>query len=443
VTVKADVSRSLALEVLLRFEKPGGERLKAERLIQDTLARSQAPCTEQDRAFLQALVMGTLRHWLRLDAWIKQLTGRPLKQIEPVVRVLLRLGLFQLYGFSQVPAYAAINTTVELAKARRVSPKTVKFLNAVLREAQRRLDAGGFEAPEAGMDWSGQVLWRYGWPEAWTQALTAQYGAEAVLAMAQASQVPAGLSLRVNTLTMTPEAYWEQLAQAGYAVEGHPDLPEALHLPEFSGSPRQLLGYEAGWFYVQDPASMWVSRLLNPKPGARVLDLCAAPGSKTTHMAALMRNDGVITALDPKKERLALLSDNLKRLGVHIVETELTDALAWVPDSNNLYDAVLVDAPCSGSGTIRKHPEILLQLRKLSLASYADLQTKLLEKGFACLKPGGVLVYSTCSVFREENQAVVAAFLAAHADATLESEEQRLITNNADGFYAARIRKSE
>lgn len=136
-----------------------------------------------------------------------------------------------------------------------------------------------------------------------------------------------------------------------------------------------------------------------------------------------------------------MLSENLMRLGVSIVEAGLANALDWQPASGELYDKVLVDAPCSGSGTIRKHPEILLQLRKPQLAAYTELQAKLLRKGFDSLKPGGVLVYSTCSLFQEENHAVVAAFLCTHGDATLESEEQRLINENADGFYAARIHK--
>jgi 16S rRNA (cytosine967-C5)-methyltransferase len=432
----------LALEVLLRFEKAGGERLKADSLAQDVLARQQTTLTEQERAFAYALMMGVLRHWLRLEEWIKTLTGgRPLKQIEPVVRTLLRMGLFQLYGFSQVPAYAAINTTVELAKARRVSPKTVKFINAVLREAQRRLESGGFEVPAADMDLQGHLLGQYGWPEAWTQVLSATYSTDDLLAMAQAAQTPAGLSIRANTLRIAPDEYRKHLVQAGYAVNEVPVLPEAFRLPEFSGSPRQLPGYAEGLFYVQDPSSMWVAHLLNPEPGERVLDVCAAPGSKTTHMAALMQNQGCITALEPKKERLALLRENMERLGIAIVEAELVDALSWQPDSDALYDKVLVDAPCSGSGTIRKHPEILLQMRKLQLASYTDLQARLLAKGFASLKPDGVLVYSTCSIFPAENHSVVEAFLAAHPNASLEREEQRLITENADGFYAARIRK--
>jgi 16S rRNA (cytosine967-C5)-methyltransferase len=444
VAKQEDTARRLAFEVLSRFERTGSERLKADSLIQEALSSSAKSLTDQDRGFTYALVMGTLRHWQRLDQWIITLTQRKLKQLTPQVRVLLRLGLFQLYGLSQVPAYAAINTTVNLAKSLKQSPKTIGFLNAVLREAQRRLESGGFPIPSPAENLPQHLLWQFGWPEAFTEALQARYSQDEILGMAQASeQLTTGLSIRVNTLRTSPEAFQQRLSEVGLqATQPHPtELPEHLLIQDVSGSPRQLPGYEEGWFYVQDPASMWVSRLLAPQPDARVLDLCAAPGSKTTHMAALMNNQGHITALEPKPERMALLQENLGRLGVTIVETELTDALQW-DAPHELFDRVLVDAPCSGSGTLRKHPEILLHLRKMDLTNFTRQQIALLTKGFECLKPGGTLVYSTCSVLPEENTGLVHQFLNKTPNAQLLSDEQRLLSENADGFYAARILKS-
>ena len=440
MAVKVDLPRKLALEVLLRFEKSGAERLKADSLIQDALARGQANLTEQDRGFVYALCMGTLRHWLRLDEWIKLLTGRPLKNITPPVRVMLRLGLFQLYGLSHVPAYAAINTTVELAKAQKQAPKTVKFINAVLREAQRRLEAGGFEIPPVEADLPRYLLLTSGWPEVWTRQLLERYTQQEILQMAEVSQVPVSLSIRVNTLKIQPDAYLALLKQAAIEATQASDLPESILISGLSGSPRQLPGYEEGLFYVQDSSSMWVSHLLAPQPGESVLDLCAAPGSKTTHMAALMQNQGAISAIEPKKDRLALLTENIDRLGVGNVTCLQADGLTFEPPVT-LYDKVLVDAPCSGSGTLRRHPEILLHLKKLNLDAYRKQQLSLLQKGFACLKPGGAMVYSTCSILKAENHDVVAQLLATCPDAALEKEEQRLINENADGFYAARILK--
>lgn len=440
-----DTSRKLAFNVLCRFEKNGTERLKAESLLQEQfLKHNENALTSQDRAFSHALVMGTLRHWFRLNEWIKILTQRELKQIEPSVRVLLRLGIFQLYGLSHVPAYAAVNTTVELAKAQNISLKTVQFINAVLRSAQRRLESDGFEIPPSDVDFKRHLEMNYGWTATWQKNLLKNYTEEELLGMAIASQTPPPLMIRVNTLRNTVQAYQALLLQSGLtAYTPMDDLPECLILPDFSGSPRHLPGYDEGLFYVQDSASMRVAYWLNLEPESTVLDLCAAPGSKTTQCAALMNNQGSIIAIEPKKERMALLEENISRLGVSNTLAVLADALIAHADGplSTQYDRVLVDAPCSGTGTLRRHPEILLHVRNLKLSTFTGKQMALLKKGFECLKPGGILVYSTCSVLAEENHELVKRFLASHLDASLQAEMQSLINENADGFYTARISK--
>ncbi len=441
MAAKADFPRKIALDLLSRFEKAGSERLKADGLLQTAFAQ-YPDLTEQDRAFARALVSGTLRQWLRYDEWIKLLTGKPLKNLLPLVRCLLRLGFFQLEGLSQVPAYAAINSTVELAKGCKNSPKTVKFINAVLREAHRRIEGEGFAIPDAVVDLPNHLLARFGWPVNWSQRLLITYTPEAVLAMAEAAQHPALMSIRVNTLKIDVPAYQVLLTEQQIPFEPLPDLPEGFILPAFSGSPRQLPGYEVGLFYVQDAASMWVSRWLDPQPGERVLDLCAAPGSKTTHLAALMNHEGHILAIEPKVERLALLKENLQRLGVRMVETWQGEAQDYALEAEDGFDKVLVDAPCSGTGTLRRHPEILPQLKRLDVSAYNTLQLALLNKGFDSLKPGGVLVYSTCSILPAENRELVQRFLMETPAASLLQEEQRLIHQKADGFYAARLMKS-
>lgn len=435
-----DLPRQLALDVLFRFEKAGQERLKADSLLQAAMSKQPA-LSEQDRGFCRALVMGTLRRWLVYDEWIKALTGRPLKNLTPQVRCLLRLGFFQLEGLSQVPAYAAINSSVELAKAQKNSPKTIKFLNAVLREAQRRLEGEGFAVPKVEEDFSGHLLGKFGWPVPWTERLLSHYSSADLLGMAEVAQSPAALSIRVNGLKIAVADYETLLSEKEIRFEPLLDIPEGLLLPEFSGSPRQLPGYEEGLFYVQDAASMWVSRLLNPQLQDSILDLCAAPGSKTTHLAALMENSGHILAIEPKPERLRLLEENIQRLGVSCVEVRQLDGLTLEVGDGQLFDKVLIDAPCSGSGTLRRHPEMLTQAKKLDLAALNKSQKALLRHGFSLLKPGGALVYSTCSILPEENGFLMKAFVGETPDAILESEEQRLIQPKADGFYAARLLK--
>ncbi|MBX2860917.1 MAG: RsmB/NOP family class I SAM-dependent RNA methyltransferase, partial [Vampirovibrio sp.] len=219
-----------------------------------------------------------------------------------------------------------------------------------------------------------------------------------------------------------------------------PTLPACLHLDEFAGSPRKLPGYEEGWFAVQDLSSAVVSTWMNPQPGETIVDLCAAPGSKTAHLADLMQDTGSIIAVEPEKERIARLTENLMRLGIQCVmvvqgkgETVEVDP-AW-----NAIDEILVDAPCSGLGTVRKHPEILLQLKEADVTGYAKLQLALLRHAVTLIKPGGKLIYSTCSLHPAENQEVVQAFLRDCPSATLVREEQRLITQVQDGFYIAQF----
>jgi 16S rRNA (cytosine967-C5)-methyltransferase len=471
--------RALALDILLRFEQSGSHRLKADKLIEDALGGEDSlgsdrlpgrgpvpvsdPASDQDRRFLHALVLGTLRWQARLDAWIVRLSGRPLKRIEPVVRVLLRLGLFQLSELQQVPDYAAIDTTVTLARRRTRSARTVKFVNAVLRQAQRSLageNPAGLPVPslpslgdvaESGDVLAKRLLWETAWPEGWTQTLLRSYKPGEVRAMAQAARTPPPLSIRINTLKIAPEAYRHVLETAGIAFHAVPyGPPEALLLPAWPGSVRDLPGYGDGWFYVQDLASMWVARLVNPQPGERILDLCAAPGSKTGHMAALANNRALITALEPAPARVALLRENIARLGLQNVTVIQTDALAFRPgnplsggidgkggESGEGYDKVLVDAPCSGSGTLRRHPEILRHLTPPRLETFTARQLALAEKGLSCLKPGGMLIYSTCSILPEENRDLVRVLLSRYPKSALSFEEQRRITETSDGFYAA------
>jgi 16S rRNA (cytosine967-C5)-methyltransferase len=483
-TVATKNIRAVALAVLLRFErnKKQEQRLKADSLIADQLRDTEGEISPTDRRFLHALVLGTLRQQAFLDAWIEVLSGRSLKQLEPVVRVLLRLGLFQLHALHQVPAYAAIDTTVQLTRSQTRNPRTVKFVNAILRQAQRQQEAGDLLG-KSETDPVLRLVWRYAWPEAWTRLLLQSYSVEQVEAMAQASQhvevetpsaaslsevstddlltaellpqdsvppVPVftgALAIRVNTLKTTPEAYQQALRNGNVSFQPLPDGPgEGLLLTRMPGSVRDLPGYAEGWFYVQDAASMWVGRLVDPQPGEMILDMCAAPGSKTSHMAALAQNRALITALDPVERRVALLHENIARLGLENITVVQADALMFVlpVEYGSGYDKVLVDAPCSGSGTLRRHPEILRQLASSHTATILESliaqQLALLEKALTCLKPGGILIYSTCSILPPENAAVIQTLRQRHPELTLLFEKQRLIQPHADGFYAAMLR---
>ncbi len=449
--------RQGAFRILSRFEKrqikqsSGGNKkhgksetqapLKTEALIHDVLESPLGHSWERnDKALLTALTYGVLRQWFVLEALISQLSRFPFKKIQPKAKTLLRLGLFQLRFMDHIPAYAAINSTVELAKHQKLSPKTVSFINGILREYQRRDAKGTLQYPDWDEDPEGYLLACSGLPLWFSRRLLADFPVDDVKTMASIIKTPPPLSLRVNTLKNTIDAYKSLLTEAHVQFQC-PDeaIPEILLLEGFYGSPLSLPGYQEGLFYVQDLRSAQVCHVLAPQPNELIIDLCAAPGSKTTHIAAVMENTGTLWAVEPVKERLNRLEQNLKRLGVTSVKPVLStaDGFKLPRTSTSFAHRVLVDAPCSGLGTVRKHPEILLQLEESDLDTFPERQLQLLESGLRLLRPDGIMVYSTCSLDPRENQHVVQAFLEKHPNIHLESQTQHLITEEGDGFFWA------
>ncbi len=448
--------RTEAFRILVRFDNPkkghGNKKTKktwkTEVLLHDALSSGAGKSWQSnDRALLTALTYGVLRQWLVLESIISQLSRMPWKKIQPKVKTLLRLGLFQLRFMDQIPAYAAVNSTVELAKIEKLSPKTVAFINGILREYQRREDKGKIQRPswqcESGKEQEQYLRDCGGLPVWFSKRLLAQFSADDVKAMAELINTPPPLTLRVNTLKGSIESYKALLTEAEIGFKC-PDetLPEILLLEGFYGSPMTLPGYAEGLFYVQDLSSALLCQAVAPESGETVVDLCAAPGSKTTHMAARMEDKGSLWAVEPVAERLAVLKQNIERLGIRSVKAVLSDAEKFKLPEGVQADRVLVDAPCSGLGTVRKHPEILLQLAESDLESFPELQGRLLAVGADLLKSGGTLVYSTCSLDESENQGVVQAFLETHTNMSLSSETQRLITEEGDGFYWAVLKKN-
>ncbi len=435
-------ARHAALLVLERFEKkrPPGH-LKADRLIHEALEKPAAQAwPEADRRLLTTLVYGVLRRWFLLEALLETLSRFPVGKIQPRVRTLLRLGLFQMRFLDDVPDYAAIDTTVSMARQLKVSAKTTGFINGLLREYQRRGKAIPF--PDPVDDPEGYLSSEGSLPRWFARRLLVQYPTEDVLAMAAMINIPPPLTLRANTLKTSPEDYARRLTEAGILFHTSEEAPEALVLEGFYGSPARLPGFGEGLFYVQDISSMRVAHWLEARPHETVIDLCAAPGSKTTHIAALMGNTGRVIAIDPSPQRLEMLHQNLERLGISTVTVSDRKAENFFLPDGELADRVLVDAPCSGLGTVRRHPEILRQVQETDLKTYPPLQKKLLKKALTLLKPGGILVYSTCSLEESENAAVVQALVQEHPDLSLERETRRLITFDSDGFYIARLRKA-
>jgi len=433
----------------------------ADAALERELQRQQlAPA---DRALATELAYGTIRQRRLLDGWLDALGKLPAQRQPPRLRWLLHLGLYQLLFSDRVPASAAVSTTVELAKGgglARLAPVANGLLRSALRRRQGQPAEPGqaSESGQASEPWQGLELpadpaqalaLRRSLPD-WLAALLLQWlSPEAAEAFAVASNLPHSVDLRVNPLRASAEQLLVDLRAAGLEVEPLPGLPLGLSLRGRRGDLRLLPGFEAGQWCVQDRAAQRIATLLAPESGQRVLDACAAPGGKSTHLAELMGDQGELWAVDRSAARLERLRRNAARLGLGCIRTLAADALvlasekpAWI----GYFDRILLDAPCSGLGTLARHADARWRIEPQAIDALVKLQRSLLEALLPLLKPGGRLVYATCTVHPAENRQQVAALLADHpALALLESWQVWPGAADAgdgagqagDGFFAA------
>jgi 16S rRNA (cytosine967-C5)-methyltransferase len=395
---------------------------------------------ERDRALAQALVYGVLRRLFSLRARLAGLLARPLRRRDAEVEALLLLGLFQLEHM-RIPAHAAVSATVECARELG-RPWACRLVNGVLRRSLREGPAPPDPADLAAMfehpPWLIARL-REDWPDDWQSILTA-------------GNRQAPLTLRVNTLRCARDAYQALLAAHGLAAEPTTHAQAGLRLAAAAGIPA-LPRFADGWVSVQDEAAQLAAELLAAQPGERVLDACAAPGGKTAHLLERTAGRFRLLALDRSAPRLARVRENLARLGL-ACDTAVADAAAtatwW---DGEPFDRILLDAPCTALGVIRRHPDIRLRRQPADIARLAASQQRLLAGLWPLLRRGGRLLYVTCSILPAENDESVAALLAAEPDASVEPiaaawgralRHGRQILpgeDDMDGFYFARIRK--
>jgi 16S rRNA (cytosine967-C5)-methyltransferase len=367
---------------------------------------------ERDRALAGEIATGTLRWQAAFDHVIGLFTRRPAARMDAEVRVILRLTIFQLLHLDRVPASAAVNDAVSLTR-RAGKRSAAPLVNAVLRRVSRerpRLPLPPRPAAsadrEAALDYLSITLSHPRWLVArWLD----RYGFDRAAAWAEFNNTPAPLTLRTNPLRTTTEALVEALAGAGVETQAARFAPEGLVVTRGNPLLTPLAG--EGLFVVQEEASQLVPLMTGVKAGERVLDACASPGGKTTAMAAMMQDRGLIVACDVRRRRVALLNRNVIVSGarsVHIVQADAAAPLPFGP----VFDRVLLDAPCSGLGTVRRDPDVKWRRRESDFAHLRRLQMEMLRQTAAVLRPGGRLVYSTCSSEPEENEEVVRAFAA-------------------------------
>lgn len=402
--------RRVAWLCLQRWEQGG---VFAETLIE----REAAHLAPRNRALVQALVLSVLRNMRLLDFYCGSLRRG---KLEPSLRWLLLLGLCQLFVL-QKPDHAAVGETVALAPARLRG-----LVNGVLRNAVRQREALLAAAQQQSLGV------RYSTPDWLVRRWTAEFGAQETEQMlAWNVQIPP-VYCRINPLN--PPAVPDEWIQ-------HPQLAGWYRLP--SGLPREDL--QAGRVYVADPSTRYSVQLLAPQPGERVLDACAAPGGKSAAMLAATGGRLRLLATDAEAHRLPQLRENLERTGAESVEVELHDWTQPCPEKwRASFDAVLLDVPCSNSGVLQRRVDARWRLQAAEMTRLAELQRSILEKACVAVRPGGRLVYSTCSIDREEDRDVVDAFLAAHPEFSLEKDYLALPhREQADGAYAALLRKSD
>jgi 16S rRNA (cytosine967-C5)-methyltransferase len=394
----------------------------------------------RDRGLAMHLAYGSVQRALTLDHLIEQCSGRAVAKIDAPLLAALRLGLYELLYMRGAPDYAVVGDAVELAKAHARAGHGL--VNAVLRRAARE-GADALLGP-LGEDTPEQAAVKHSHPEwiarLWWQSL----GAQDARALMAADNEPLEVALRANTLVTDAAAL---AAELPVRTHPDPDVPEALVLEQ----PFDVHGSElwrAGAFHAQSRAAMRVARMLDPQPGERVLDLCAAPGGKSTHLAALMRGQGEVHAVERNARRAGGLVRTAQRLHADgTVVVEVSDAEHFSRNGRDPrlapFDRVLVDPPCSGLGTLQARADLRWRVTPQAIAELVPMQSRILAAGAGALRPGGVLVYSTCTVSADENELLIAAFLDSHAEFGLDDVAVTLPHRDCTaGFYMARLRKS-
>ncbi len=410
-------------------------------------------CDDRDRRFITELVYGTVKAKGTLDWLLSQLSSRPLNKIDKVVLNILRMGLYQLFYLDKVPASAACNESTELAKAAG-HLGTAKFVNGILRSAVRSKEAGTIVFPKYEDEPALSIALTEFHPEWLVKRWLQQFGAEETQALCRYNNLPPVLSLRTNTLKTTRDVLLADLQAAGFEAEPSKWCEEGIVCSKTAGI-NKLLEKHPDAFYMQDESSMLVAHVVNPQPGIAVLDLCAAPGGKTTHLAQLMQNKGSIYACDIHLHKMKLIEDNANRLGIEIIKTVLQDAAVFKPEWSAAFDCVLVDAPCSGLGVLRRRAEARWRKSQKDLQVFPPLQKAILKNAARYVKPCGMLVYSTCTLEAAENSGLVQEFLAAHPNfeyagfkhpltgATVNELQLLPQRDGVDGFYICAMRRKE
>lgn len=397
----------------------------------------QEGLSAQDRAFCSALFYGVAERALSLDWAISRYSRIPPQKLEKEVLITLRCGFYQLLSMPSVPPHAAVNESVTLIR-KLGKPGAAGFVNGVLRSFLR----AGCAVPEP-KDKLKALSVKYSIPEELIRFWNKAYGHETTLRILEGTKGPAPVFVRVNPLKGTPEQLSERLAEEQVETEPVSGVSNALKLLSAPSGIASLRAFQEGWFHVQDLSSQICAETLDARPGMRVLDVCSAPGGKAFTAAEGMENRGELVACDLHPHRVRLIEDGAARLGLSCIRAETADAQQFRPELGQ-FDRVLCDVVCSGFGIIRRKPEIRYKTLE-SVEGIGEIQYKILEVSANYCKPGGKLVYSTCTLNPAENEQIVERFLSAHPEFEQSGGWKTLIRGelDCDGFFCCPLTRRE
>ena len=384
--------REKAFALLLNFYRTG--KIDENRFYEEI-----ASLDPKDRALFKDLVWGSVRKWRYLNWLINRYVRR---DISPELRVVLLLGIYQICFESNIPDYAAVDTSVELAKTVVNVKNASKLVNATLRSISREKDRLPLPRSEAVLYSHPEWLYRY-WKE--------RCRIPDLSSLLKVDNTIPPLTLRVNRLRCSREELKEELEREGVDVREGRYSPDALIVEKLNKDMRTLKSYQRGLFYVQDEGSQLVSQILEVKRYDRILSVCAAPGGKVTHIAQIQEDEGEIYAVDISKKRMERLKANIERLGIKSIKTFVSRGEELKAETLGFFDIVIVDAPCSGLGTIRKHPDVMWRLNLNDIEKLAEIQLNLLKSAYGLTKGGGKICYTTCTISILENETVIERFL--------------------------------
>ena len=442
-------SRELALKILFQVNEEGAYA----NLALDKALFSCKDLDPRDRGLITEIVYGSVKYRGKLDYVLNQFAKTKVKKMDHWTRNNLRMALYQIMFLDKVPDSAAVDESVKLAKK---YGRSDKFVNAVLRNYLRGKDT--MQWPDKTKQPVEYLCVEYSFPQWMVERFVRQYGMADTEKLLQYYNQPAPLWIRTNTLKISREALKTQLEQEGIVVSESRYTPEGLQIHS-AVNLHQLKAFQQGLFTVQDESSMLVALAAEPDKDMRILDVCSAPGGKSTHMAQLMKNTGSIYACDIHKHRLELIEENCKRLGITNIKTVEQDGTVLTRRWQEPFDVIVCDVPCSGLGVLGRRADARWSKESEDIAGLCGIQKRILEEAAQLVVPGGTLIYSTCTITPEENQDMVEQFLARHpeyeADGTItdcwlnmDKETNGYVQflpfiDDMDGFFIARMVRKE